>query len=166
MPSDTRSNINDAIRSLQLEAKDFKLVSLYAYKEILLKVLEAFTTLDERGLSYTWLWEHFKGVRFSIRTDNNLSILEEIIPENESVWFIALNGGKRKKQGNFWVYEGTIKPIVSVIGETLLLDEFYIVSKKLKWLICENHHDCLIGIGEDIVGKMKTASENFEGLEK
>ncbi|WP_409340264.1 DUF6756 family protein [Paenibacillus sp. MBLB4367] len=33
--------------------------------------------------------------------------------------------------------------------------EYYIVSKKYSWMLCENHHGCLFGTGDVIVSKMK-----------
>jgi hypothetical protein len=47
-----------------------------------------------------------------------------------------------------------IKAITSLIGETSVF-EYYIVPKKLDWLLCENH-DKLIGIEEPVIARIKT----------
>ena len=51
-------------------------------------------------------------------------------------------------------YEGYIKDIVSVLGETTQTDEVYVASKKYEWLICVNHHDYIIATGRNMVEKL------------
>ncbi len=49
-----------------------------------------------------------------------------------------------------WVYEGESK-------------EYYLVSKKYKWLYCENQHGIACLSGKEIIDKMKLfVDENIE----
>jgi hypothetical protein len=162
---DFRSGINEAVKELNLSSEDFDSVNLHKYEEILVSVLNAFTSLGKRGLSYYWWWQHFKATRFSVQSPDAWRHLEEIIeplasPE-ETFWFIAEDDEGTKKHGNFWLFEGTTKAIVSVIGE-MRAYEYYIVPKKLNWLLCETHHDVLIGVGDPIIKSMKATKLSDE----
>lgn len=163
---DFRVDIDEAVASLRLTPEDFKPVNLFKYEDILVSILDKFTTLGKRGLSYSWLWEHFKEPRFSFYSEDSWKHLPEIVaplvaPE-ETLWFIAEDERGTKQNGNFWLYEGKIKPIISLLGEMTAF-EYYLVPKKLNWLLCETHHDVLVGVGEPIVERLKTkksVSEN------
>ncbi len=89
-------------------------------------------------------------------------IVEPLLASEETVWFVAEDERGTKQNGNFWLYEGKIKPIVSLLGEMIAF-EYYLVPKKLDWLLCETHHDVLVGVGEPIVERLKVkklVSEN------
>jgi hypothetical protein len=58
----------------------------------------------------------------------------------------------KERQRTFWLYEGRINAIISILKE-LSFEEYYIVSKKLEWILCENHHNLLIGSGKHIMKK-------------
>ena len=61
---------------------------------------------------------------------------------------------EQKHCEHFWLYEGKINAIVSVLKECHFL-EYYVVSKRMEWIICENHHNILIGCGEKIIQKLE-----------
>jgi hypothetical protein len=42
--------------------------------------------------------------------------------------------------------------------------EYYIVSKKFEWLLCENHHDILIAVGQPMVEKMERLLSHIGNL--
>lgn len=54
----------------------------------------------------------------------------------KNVWFFVK---ETRQDPKFWIYEGTIKAIQKVIEETVAF-EYYIASKKFRWVLCENHH--------------------------
>jgi hypothetical protein len=163
---DFRVDIDEAVASLRLSPEDFKLVNLYKYEQILVSILDKFTTLGKHGLSCAWLWQHFKEPQFSFYSENAWKHLPEIVepllaPE-ETFWFIAEDDRRTKQNGNFWLYEGKLKPISSLLGEMTAF-EYYLVPKKLDWLLCETHHDVLIRVGEPIIERLKAkalVSEN------
>jgi len=156
---DFRVEIDEVAASLRLAAEDFKSVSLFKYEQILVSILDKFTTLGKSGLYNAWLWEHFKEPKFSISLEEAWKhlpeTLEPLLSPEEMLWFVAEDERGTKQNGNFWLYEGKIKAIVSVIGEMTAF-EYYLVPKKLDWLLCETHHDVLVGVGEPIIKRLKT----------
>ena len=40
--------------------------------------------------------------------------------------------------------------------------EYFLVPKKLDWLLCENHHEVLYGVGEPIIEKLKAKKTVIE----
>jgi hypothetical protein len=51
------------------------------------------------------------------------------------------------------VCEASIEDIRDVIGECFGF-EYYVVPKGLEWLLCENHHDILIAVGDAVRGRL------------
>ena len=84
--------------------------------------------------------------------------MPSLIDEKESVWFVIEDDSVEKEQDHYWLYEGKIQAIISVLQE-LPGTEYYVVSKKLEWILCENHHNLLIGSGKLIFDKMKSLNE-------
>lgn len=154
-PQDIRTTLQEAARALGLPPKDFELVSPYRYRPILVEIVDRFTRLGaRRGLPALWWWEHFREPTFGIQHRQAYELLPRLVREDEKVWFVAENWGGRKKDGNFWLFEGRLGAIVAILAEAHAF-EYYVVSRKLDWLLCENHHDVLIGTGEAIVKKME-----------
>ncbi len=153
---DFRSQL-DAVRvSAGVANVDFRLVGLHQYEAILLKIIAHFTTLGRSGLNALWLWDSFQEPKFA-RADCPpmcTAMLRKLVPAEEAIWFVAEDSGRQKEHGNFWLYEGHIDAIAAVLDEAWLF-EFYLVSKKFEWLLCENHHDVLIAVGEPMVGKLR-----------
>lgn len=145
-----RADIDEAIKALNLSTDQFRLVELHQHEQILVAILERFTTLGKKGLNYPWWWTSLKEPRASIYDDYAPSLLEQLLPPQEVVWFIAEDVKRTKRNGNFWLYEGTVAAIVQLLGE-LFAFEYYLVSKKFEWLVGEDHSGILIGVGEPIV---------------
>ena len=158
-PQDIRTTLEAAARDLGLPSGDFDLVAPHRYRPILVDIVDRFTRLGaRRGLSALWLWEHFREPTFSIQDHQAYKLLPQLVPEDEKVWFVVEHKGGAKRDGNFWLFEGRLGAIVAVLAETHAF-EYYVVSRKLEWLLCENHHDMLIGVGEVIVKKMEAVLE-------
>ena len=51
------------------------------------------------------------------------------------------------------VYDSTPQAAQAVIGECYAF-EYYLIAKDLSWLLCENHHDTLIGVGDEVRRRM------------
>lgn len=157
--TDFRIEIDEAVKTLGIPAEDFKPANLYRYEDILVSIMDKFTTLGKLGLMKCWPWTDFKEPGFSFAPPEPLDHLEEIIapissPE-ETFWFIVEDEPGTKINDNFWLYEGKLKAIVTVLRESYDF-EYYIVDKRLNWLLCETHHDVLIGVGEPIIQSLKT----------
>lgn len=61
--------------------------------------------------------------------------LNEIIPDEKAYLFIEGDYDK------MWIYEGYIPEISDLLHEEMYYDEYCIIDKKHKWMICFNHHD-------------------------
>lgn len=149
-----RDKINVVIKELNLANEDFQLVRLTRYKQILLSILDKFTVLKKTQIN-KWWWNFFRESNYYFYPDNVFNALSSLIDEREPVWFVI--DDESKESASYWLYEGKIHAITSVLKE-LSFTEYYIVSKKLEWIICENHHNLLLGSGHLIVEKMKSLS--------
>lgn len=157
----TKSNLRDEINIITKEFhftdEDFQPVRLTKYKQILQSIIEKFTSLKINQIN-KWWWEHFLQPVHSFYSENALDLLPALVNEKDSFWFVIED--ERKEQECYWLYEGKISAITTVLKE-LSFEEYYIVSKKLEWIICENHHNFSIGCGEPIVKKMKLLKPNI-----
>jgi hypothetical protein len=164
--SDFRTDISEVVTALLLTTDQFKLVSLHSYEQILVSILEKFTYLGKLGLDHSWLWESFNEPRISFFPESTIPLLPEIfeslVDPDERLWFVAEDWHRTKRNGNFWLYEGKKNSIISVLEEMYPF-EYYIVSKKLDWLLCENHHGVLIGAGEPIIERLETVRAKCQG---
>ena len=139
--------------ALGFSTADFRVIGITDWEPVMKKIEEKF--LKDQYNKWVWWWDgHFKGpVYASGLFSVPFVILDKLIPLQESVWFIA-EGRKNK----LWLFEGNIKSIQLVLAEIYAF-EYYIVSKKYEWLLCENHHDVLFGVGEKIIEKVKQVEE-------
>ncbi len=77
-----------------------------------------------------------------------LQQLPEVIPEPEQpVWLLVEDS--KNYLPKYWLYEGYLPEISLVLAETAHND-FYLISKKLAWLISVNHHDVLSCVGAQL----------------
>ncbi len=102
-----------------------------------------------------WWWNgYLKGPVHSVLLPGwPVDALHKLIPLREKVWFIA-------EEDKFWLFEGNVESIQKVLAECYSF-EYYIVSKKYEWLLCENHHDVLFGVGEFIIEKLKQVEQEL-----
>ena len=93
-----------------------------------------------------WWWEDFRQSSTSVKTQDAFRALPALVPDkSELIWFIA----EDDQLPFFPVYESTPEAVSRIVGECYGF-EYYLIQKQFKWLLCENHHDMLIGIGEPI----------------
>lgn len=154
-PSDFRADIEATVEVLNFSVNDFSLVSLHEYEQILVSILDQFTTLGKKGLNNSRWWESFKEPYTSIHLSYAPGILQKLVPPKETVWFVAEDWRGTKQHSNFWLYESTVDVIAKLLGEMHGF-EYYIVSKKFEWLLGEDHHGVLIGVGKPIVERIKS----------
>ena len=152
-----RAEIESIIKDNKLSPTDFKALSIQdEWKEIEENIFHRFCKLDHPTQRPVWLWEQFKLDSFSIAIDQPYLLLDKLVDNDETVWFIV-NGDRDK----FWFYEGKIKPIMTVISESSYIDELYIASKKYQWLICINHHNDLIATGQIMPNKLQQLQKKY-----
>jgi len=156
-----RDRINFITKELQLAEEDFQLVRLTKYRQILISILERFTSLKANQIN-NWWWNFFLEPTRTYYPENVFETLPLLIDERKTVYFIIED--ERKVKESFWLYEGKLPAIIAVLKE-LSFEEYYIVSKKLDWIICENHHNLLIASGEILAEKVKLLSINSDKIE-
>jgi hypothetical protein len=148
----TREQLTQVAKAIGVESQ-LRLVEPHRYQAILERIILGRTKLDRSAVSALWWWEALREPVAYVERPDPLETLRALISPDEPVWFVAEDGSS-KKQGNFWLYESTIEPICAVLREMPLF-EYYVVSKKLEWLVCENHHGYVIASGEPMVSKLE-----------
>ena len=133
--------------NLGLPYSYFRAIGITEWEPIMKRIENRF--VSARYNKILWWWDgYLKGPVYSVLLPGwPVDALDKIIPLHEQVWFIA-------EDDKFWLFEGTIESIQQVLAESHAF-EYYIVSKKYEWLLCENHHDVLFGVGDIIIEKLK-----------
>jgi hypothetical protein len=95
----------------------------------------------------SWWWEHFpKSESAHLPNGAALQRLLEVVPDpDERVWFIA----EDFVAPQYSVWEATVRDIQATLLECYGF-EYYLVQKDFRWLVCENHHEMLIGVGDEV----------------
>lgn len=142
---EVKDEILKAIKTLGLKDKEIKLVENEAEK-IFFDCLDNFVKSGDRR----WWWEDFKQDSFDfINYEKPFEHLDGILPDlNENVWFMV----EDDQEDYFPIYDCNPSSIKHIIGECFRF-EYYIIDKNKEWLICENHHNRLIGIGKKLKQK-------------
>ena len=152
----TRDSITTACKRLDLE-ESVRLVEPHRYRGILERIIEERTHLSKDAVSALWWWEALCEPVSYRQVPDPMAMLARLVPQDEHVWFVAEESDE-KEQGNFWLYEGTIASIRSVLRECPAF-EYYVVARKMDWLLCENHHGQLIASGQPMASALSEASE-------
>ncbi|THF71098.1 hypothetical protein E7T06_04655 [Deinococcus sp. Arct2-2] len=157
-----RTKIAEALRSLDIPESEFFPLRQHQYAPILDHILETFTRFGSHGENQMWLWEGLKGRAevLQVEHNNGPDYLAQILSAEERVWFIAEDWEGNKKSGNFWIFEGRVAAIISVPNEIHAF-EYYLVAKDFSWLICENHHNQMLGIGKPIEERIHKLCEEM-----
>jgi len=150
----------DSARELQLEDQ-FKRLPKVEENRIYYEALAHFTNCKGEP---TWWWEYFReelphtskcwrdGVAFERIT--------KIVPDpNESVWCIV-----EENRTPYPVYLSSPSVIQKVVGNSCGF-EYYILNRDFKWLLCENHHEVLIAVGEPVASNLAHLKDDLEETE-
>ena len=143
--TELRIDIDKCIKNYNLEITPLNITKWIKIEE---KIINHFTGTNG---GFTWMWENkilnkFEYYAKEISDYNILvKIILETINQNEKLWFFIED--TLNYETKYWGYEGKINDIIKLFGE-INLDDFYIVSKKLEWVIGQNHHDILFGFGK------------------
>jgi hypothetical protein len=99
-----------------------------------------------------WWWEHFRAcMRIDFSSRDGWKHLSEFVPDpDERVWFIAEDIAPTE----YSVWEATTRDVQDVIGECSGF-EFYLVQHQFRWLLCENHHNVVIGVGREVEDRLR-----------
>lgn len=141
--------IERAIGKLGLSESDIRLLPDQEGRIIFEHALKTFVGGNDRK----WWWEGFskKSTYVKIENGDGYKLIIEIVPDKEEkIWWIV----EEDLLPYYPVYETSPKVAKEVIGECYGF-EYYIIDKDDRWLLCENHHDYLIGIGDLVEEKIK-----------
>ena len=136
-----RDEIRAAVASLALRPEQFSEVPEDEARPLFESFLSRFTG----GVDRRWWWEHFTLPASTIRFEDGRAFtrLSALVPDAESkVWFVAEDADL----AFFPVFDATPAAAQQVIGECYFF-EYYLISKDLSWLLCENHHDTMFAVG-------------------
>ncbi|MET3195743.1 DUF6756 family protein [Gottfriedia sp. OAE603] len=153
-----RTEINSILNEKMIPKELLSEVGKHHWENITQKFKQTFIKKPHYTFQVSWYWQFLKNDSYSLHfiNDDAYKHLHKLIDENEKIFFMVEENSAKPK---FWVYEGNIKMIQKVIEESFAF-EYYIFSKKFDWLICENHHGVLSGVGEKVIGKMKLCLYN------
>ena len=131
--------IDAAIKSLDIDPSSFVRLNREQNENLYQRLLEKFVASGNRR----WWWEDFKLPKYDFEEHpNRIEQLRSILVEiKEKVWFMP-----EDDEYDFYpIYESEPAVIPDILSECFFF-EYYIISKQENWLICENHHNHLIGI--------------------
>ncbi|MEQ9439212.1 MAG: hypothetical protein RIG62_09190 [Cyclobacteriaceae bacterium] len=143
---EVNKEISTAIKTLKYSEEQIKLLDFDSCKELYYELLDRFVKSGDRR----WWWEDFKQDSFDFHAyERPFEKLNELIPElNEKVWLMV----EDDEEEFYPIYDCEPSIIRNIIGECFGF-EYYVIDKNKDWLICENHHDRLIGIGQKLKDK-------------
>ena len=144
-----RQDIEEERKLLDLDKDAFGEVSLHTYDEILKNVWSVFTELGHTAKNHFWINHHITN-KVTYDPSNELevlSVLKEIVPYSDTLWFIGQE--TKNESPKYWLYESTLDAAINILSEMYFFD-FYLVDKKYKWIVSEEHHGLLIASGEPV----------------
>lgn len=145
-----RDEIGELIKS-QKSHEYFTEVNKNDWELVIRKIEKRFIKKEYYTDNLHWGWMRLKEPQYVLRlVDPSDRYLKHFV-DDDRVWFIV-----EDYKGKMWLYEGDENFIIkNVIPELIHLREYFLVSKKYKWLIFINHHDIVFGSGLEVVNKMK-----------
>lgn len=143
---EVKVEISNAIKMLNLQQTDICLIEEKSNETLYFELLNYFVKSGDRR----WWWEDFKMDSFNFdEYDKPFEKLKEIIPDlNKKTWLMV----EDDQEDYYPIYECNPSIIGQVIGECFGF-EYYVIDKNKDWLICENHHNRLIGVGQKLKDK-------------
>lgn len=132
-------------RELGLGAEDFRQVGPDRWQEVLRSILERFTVTCNH--SQTWLWDDLKLPGVSAQIPDALDRLDAFIAYDTKIWLLLEDWDGTKQHGNYWLFEGLYGAVVRILRNMHGI-EYYLIDRRLQWMLVENHHEVLIGVGE------------------
>ncbi len=148
-----KKEIEELFINLKLTNEVFRQVDPEKAKKVIDQIKDRFVGNITKG----WWWEHFKfrGERIRFINSDGYKALSSLVPVTETLlWLIADGPGSERI-----VYEGTINAFIEIIKEAAYLQEYYIVPQDEGWLICYNHHDYLITLGEPVESRVRSLNQ-------
>jgi hypothetical protein len=147
---DLGREIRDAVARLAWPASRFRVLHDGEASEVWRSVESRFVVEPRSGWWWSWFRPEPVSARYIGEASYGYRYITEVAPPNpDPLWLIAGDCLDR----SFAACEGSIEDIRDVIGECYGF-EYYIAPKDLSWLLCENHHDVLIAVGDAIRARL------------
>lgn len=130
----------------------FLFVSPVAFQQVMRRIADRFLRNGVLDMGRTWWWECLRGDCRTCTPADPIGAVRALLNDHEEYWFIA----SEAHSGVKWLCEAKGGDIVAVLREMHRF-EYYIVEKKLAWLLGENHHGVLFSTGDGMqerLGKM------------
>jgi hypothetical protein len=140
--------ITKAIAILRLDPNAVRQLSLDESEATYHQALHRFVAAGDRQ----WWWESFhKPYTFaSFESGDGWRYIPQITPDpNELVWFIA----EESRLPHYPIFETSPLIASKIIGECYGF-EYYLVSKDYSWLVCENHHNMVFAVGDEVEARL------------
>jgi hypothetical protein len=150
----SRDWITAAAKALGFEST-LKLVEPHRFQGILELLVTERTHLGRGGITALWWWESLREPVASRVVQDPIATVQALVDPAEPIWFVA-EASDQKRIGNFWLYETTIDPLCAVLRECPMF-EFYVASREMDWILCENHHGYVIAGGEPMASRLSNA---------
>jgi uncharacterized protein DUF6756 len=99
-----------------------------------------------------WWWEHFTSqTAVDFPAGDGWQHIEEFVPDaSERVWFVVEDDALPF----YPVYAATPAAIRAIIAECYGF-EYYIIQREFQWLLCETHHNRMIGVGAAVEERLR-----------
>ncbi len=138
---DVNAEISEAKKILGLKDLDISLLDKKTNEKLYYDLLDYFLKSGDRQ----WWWEDFSKECFNFKSNKyHFKQLTSIIPDlDKEVWFMV----EDDYEDYYPIYKCNPRIIGDILGECFAF-EYYVISKDMNWLICENHHNRLFGIGD------------------
>lgn len=141
--------INEAIDRLGIEPAQMRLLPAPEAEAVVHAALRHFVAPGWAR----WWWENFCPPGEAVRFDggDGWKQLRHFVPDpHERVWFIAEDGSRP----HYPVFDVTPDIASLVIGECYGF-EYYLLAKNMTWLLCENHHNVVCGVGPAVEARLR-----------
>ena len=145
------SLITAAIAELELSAESFRLLGELESTRLHSAITSHFLTVEN---ALFW-WEVLSLPYHSWSPDSDaFKQVPLIVPDpEERIWFVPQDAPEKP------IFETSTTTAIRVIGECAAF-EYAICSKTLEWMIIENHHDCIIAVGREVIERMTRLEES------
>lgn len=152
-----RPTLRDEITAtlkLMPERGGFSFVSPTKYESVIRRIADRFLRRGILDVDCAWWWECLKKDEDGFAPSDPIGVIENLLNQQEEYWFIA----SEEHSGPKWLCEAGGSRIVEVLREMHHF-EYYIVQKKLAWLLGENHHGFLFAAGDDMPHRLQKARQ-------
>lgn len=156
-----REDIENIIKKNNIDRINFSEISKQSWESILKNIEDKFadkTNNYKNGLYWAnvnGFNPKLKSMSFDMRDCYDWYKLLPKVFDDEFVYVVWTDIEKD------WIYEERFKELAEVLEYTEFDDDYYIVSKKYKWLVSLNHHDIAIFTGDMDFEKVKKVYNEY-----